>query len=118
MNGVIAALRCNYCSRQLPPHRVHAFGTADKPAQTLCDDCIDWHLRAIDLLAGRGIPPGCQQCGDSKEILAEKSPTVEIRLYCVPSDGIYQVLCSRCVLPYVRQRADLYRGTAFGSLVF
>lgn len=115
MTGVIAAVRCNFCSRFLPAFRVHAFGTAERPAQRICDDCLQWHLRALDLLAGRGVPSACQGCGTSRERLAEISPGVDWRLYVVPRDGILSVLCRSCVLPYARQRGDLYRGTSFGA---
>src|SRR4051812_46914349 len=107
MRGVIPTFRCNYCSRFLPAWRVHRFGPEAAPAQTFCDDCLDWHLKALDLLAGNAIP-GCQGCGASPEKLRDLSPDVEFRLYVVPRDGLYQVLCQTCVRPYVGQRRDLY----------
>jgi hypothetical protein len=86
----------------------------DRPAQIICDDCMDWHQKAIALLAGEAIT-GCQGCGASWEILCDRDLDSRIPLYVVPKDGIYQVLCSLCVRPYVAKRADLYRGTAFGA---
>jgi hypothetical protein len=38
-------------------------------------------------------------------------------MYVVPKDGIYQVHCATCVAAYVAKRADLYKGTQFGSEV-
>jgi hypothetical protein len=111
VTGIVAAVRCNFCSRALPAWRTHRFGRDDRPAQTVCDDCLDWHMRALELLAGRAIPP-CQNCG--KEISHDGLTTGEKR-YVVPRDGIYQVLCAACVRPYVEKRGDLYRGTAFGA---
>jgi hypothetical protein len=115
MTGIVAAVRCNFCSRQLPAFRVHAFGTAERPAQRVCDDCLDWHMRALGLLAGEGIPPGCQGCGATRDELMEKSGGVEYRLYVAPRDGIYQVLCRTCILPYTAKRRDLYGGTSYGA---
>lgn len=77
-------------------------------------------MAAIELLAGRALP-GCQNCGltsdELREILSKGDGAVEVRLYVVPRDGVYQVLCSSCVRPYVAKRADLYRGTPFGAEV-
>lgn len=107
----LVAHRCNYCSRQLPAFRVHRIAAN---SQVICDDCLDWHNKAIEFLAGGAIP-GCQACGASWEFLHASTLGVEIRLYVVPKDGIYQVLCATCVRPYVSQRADLYRDTRFGA---
>jgi hypothetical protein len=114
VTGIVAAVRCNFCTRFLPAWRTHRFGTDANPAQTVCDDCLDWHMRALDLLAGNAVP-GCQGCGASREKLRDLSPGVEFRLYVVPRDGIYQVLCAACVRPYVEKRRDLYRDTPFGT---
>lgn len=115
MTGIVIAARCHYCSRYLPPSRVHALGPAENPAQTICDDCLLWHARAIELMAGQGVPPGCQKCGTTREILAMKAPGIEYKLYVVPKDGVLQVLCGECVVPYVGQRRDLYGKTPFGE---
>jgi hypothetical protein len=72
-------------------------------------------MRALDLLAARGIPPGCQACGETAERLRDRDPGVEWKVYVVPGDGLLKVLCGRCVLPYARKRRDLYSGTSFGA---
>ena len=107
----VVTVRCNYCSKFRPEWRVHKLAGN---AQTICDYCLEWHNHAMDFLAG-ACPRGCQACGATSEQLLEKSGTVEFRLYVVPRDGIYQLLCGPCVRPYVSARADLFRGTAFGS---
>lgn len=110
MSGIVTAVRCHYCSRQVPAWRTHRLGDH---AQLICDDCLDWHNKAIDLLAGRAMP-GCQACGATCEFLRNSELSGEIRMYVVPKDGIYQVLCQSCCGPYVAKRSDLYRETPFG----
>lgn len=111
-------LRCHYCSKQRSPFRVHQ----TQNAQTICDYCLEWHNKALDLLAGRAMP-GCQACGATWEKLRDARQNVEmksyvepaVKLYCVPRDGVYQVLCAPCLKGYVSKRADLYRKTPFGA---
>lgn len=107
----LVKLRCHYCSKERELFRVHRLG---HNAQIICDYCLDWHNKAIEFLAGRAMP-GCQGCGASWEFLRDATPGVEIRMYVVPKDGIYQVLCPACIRPYVSKRADLYRQTPFGT---
>ena len=106
----VLKVRCNYCSQEMPVHRVHKFHRA----QTICDKCLDWHNKAMEFLAGDRIP-GCQQCERSWEVLRDSTPGVEVKLYVVPKDGVYQVLCRSCVGAYLPKRADLYRGPEFGA---
>jgi hypothetical protein len=106
----VVMVRCHYCSRELPQWRVHHLTRA----QTICDHCLEWHNHALEFLAGQ-IPPGCQACNSSWEFLRDSQIGVEIRMYVVPRDGIYQLLCPTCVQPYIAKRADLYRGTEFGK---
>jgi hypothetical protein len=107
--GVIS-VRCHYCSKEYPAWRTHQL----QRSQRICDYCLDWHNKAIEFLAGRGLP-GCQVCGASWEFLHDSTLGVEVRMYVVPKDGIYQILCATCVRPYVSKRADLYGGTRFGT---
>ena len=110
MTGAVIAVRCHYCSRQLPAWRTHQLESA---SQRICDDCLEWHNKAIEFLAGRAMP-GCQVCCATWEFLRDSALGVEVRMYVVPKDGIYQILCATCVGPYVSKRADLYQGTPFG----
>jgi hypothetical protein len=80
----------------------------------MCARCLEWHCHALDLLAGK-IPPGCQECGLPFAVMERQSADADVRLYVVPRDGIYQVLCRRCCDVYVRSRRDLYKGTEFGA---
>jgi len=97
--------RCNWCSRQRPLWRVHQLTSG----QNICDHCLEWHIHATDFLNG-AVPAGCQACGITWEQMRERTIGDEVRLYVVPKDGIYQLLCRRCVQPYMRKRHDLYEG--------
>jgi hypothetical protein len=109
----VIAVRCHYCSKWRAPRDLHRLSGH---AQAICADCLSWHFRAMDFLAG-GPPPGCQECLATWEILRERAPGDEVRLYVVPRDGIYQMLCADCVRPYIRKRKDLYGDTAFGARI-
>jgi hypothetical protein len=105
MNGQVnIAARCNWCSHWKPESDVHRLSTN----QVICGYCLEWHLHALDVMGGN-MPNGCQECGER----FEHAP--EIHVYVVQKDGIYQVLCSRCVTPYTRKRGDIYKGTQYGK---
>lgn len=105
----VVAIRCHWCSRELPSHRVHRLASN----QVICDHCLEWNFHALDFLGG-AMPKGCQVCGQSWENLCAMEPgQSNVRMYVVPKDGILQLLCKGCAQPYVQKRADLYRGTQF-----
>jgi hypothetical protein len=104
----LISIRCNFCSKFRPPFRVHQFSQA----QTICDYCMEWHYKALDVLAGI-TGHGCQECNRTWDEIRAADPQGQ-RLWVVPKDGIYQLLCKRCVQPYLPKRADLYSGTRFG----
>ena len=104
-------LRCNWCSKQLPRFRVHTLASG----QHICDYCLDWHQHTMAFVGGECLPRGCQVCGVTWEQLHNSTVGVEVRMYGVPKDGIYQLLCAACARPYVAKRADLYKGTQFGE---
>lgn len=107
---VMMTVRCNYCSKQRPAFRVHRM----ESGQIICDHCLEWHFHVLDFLGGAA-PKGCSGCGSSWEKLRAEAPGVEARLYAVPKDGIYQLLCAVCAKAYVALRSDLYKGTEFGK---
>lgn len=109
-HAVVMSVRCNYCSKYVS--RSVARRLAGH-AQIICDDCIDWHNRSIEVLAGE-IPAGCQQCSRSWDLIRDGAIGDDVRMYVVPKDGIYQLLCSLCCMPYLRLRSDFYKDTAFG----
>lgn len=55
------------------------------------------------------------ECGSSWERLKEISGAVEVRMYAVPKDGMYQLLCAKCAAEYVPKRKDIYRECEFGQ---
>jgi hypothetical protein len=109
----LVAVRCNWCSKERHAFRVHRMASG----QMICDDCLDWHQHAIAFLGG-AVPRGCQECGATWEKLRDADPlAVGVKMYVVPKDGIYQILCALCVAKYLPKRADIYQGTQFGSEV-
>lgn len=111
---ILIGERCNFCSKPRPEFRFHRLTTG----QIICDYCLEWHMHALEFLGGAP-PRGCQECGVTFEALRAASPDVEIaiRMFVIPKDGIYQLLCQACAAPYVQKRNDLYRGTRFGKEV-
>ena len=105
----VVKVRCHYCSQERPAFTTHQLTNA----QRICDHCLEWHNKALELLAGTALP-GCQECGKTWEQLRDEHVGEEIRMYAVPKDGIYQVLCAMHVQKYLPKRADLYGGTKFG----
>ena len=99
-------LPCRYCSKFRAPEDLMGAGARG----LICRYCFEWHKHALAVLNGE-TPSGCQECGTRLE---EISPGVEIRMYVVPKDGCYQVLCKRCCDSYVARRRDVYGATEFG----
>ncbi len=108
----VVKVRCHFCSKERHAYEIHQI----TGAQRICSNCIEWHEKALAFLGGGEIP-GCQICGATWENLRDAHPeSVEpIRMYCVPKDGIYAVLCASCLPAYVGKRKDLYGRTAFGA---
>ncbi len=109
LTGVVKE-RCNWCSRQLPPSDLGKFASGQK----MCGRCHEWHGHALAVLGG-AVPRGCQQCGLSMRDLDALTGGATTRMYVVPMDGIYAVLCLACKEAYCRKRADLYENTKFGE---
>lgn len=100
---------CNWCGRARQKFRIHPLETG----QAICDYCLDWHRHAMDFLGGAP-PRGCQGCCHSWEEIKAAAPGEQVRMYVVPKDGLMQLLCARCVKPYLPQTKELYKGTQFG----
>ncbi len=107
----VLGVRCHWCSKELPEWRVHRL----RSGQVICDYCLEWHIHAMQFLGG-AVPRGCQECGRSWDELRNVDPrALDVKIYVVPKDGIQQMLCERCAIPYTHQRKDLYRGTEYGN---
>lgn len=110
MSHAVIAARCHWCSRQVAPSDLAHL----RSGQRMCRCCHDWHGHALAVLAG-GMPRGCQECGTGIEQLHNLHGNATTRMYVVPKDGVYQVLCAACKDAYCARRADLYRDTEFGT---
>ena len=78
-----------------------------------CLHCLEWHRKALDLLAGNP-PPGCQECERTFAQLEDSAGNA--RMYLHVKDGLYSLLCKSCSDAYERKRADLYGGTPYGRV--
>lgn len=112
---LLETVRCHYCSKNRFRFRIHVLASN----QAICDYCLEWHHHAIEFLGGTCAPRGCQGCGMTWETLRDSvlgfDQGVEVRMWVVMKDGIYQLLCKTCVAAFLPKRADLYKGTQFGS---
>ena len=110
MTVITAVGRCNWCSREQPSGDLLHLSSG----QAMCLRCHEWHGHALQVLSG-AIPRGCQECGLSTDQLAALTSGPATRMFVVPKDGIYQLLCATCKDRYCRKRSDLYRATQFGQ---
>jgi hypothetical protein len=107
--AILETVVCNWCTRALPKFRVHRLMSH----QVICDYCLEWQDHAMEVLGG-AVPRGCQACGTSWYDLNARSGQ-QVRMYVVPKDGIFQLLCIDCVRPHLPKTKELYKGTKFGS---
>jgi transcription elongation factor Elf1 len=107
----VLTVPCSYCHRQPSVQDVRFLSTG----QRMCPRCQEWHAEALRVLAGesRGAAE-CQECGVPFLAHADER-SGDYRLYVVPKDGIYQMLCGTCKDAYVAKMRRLYQGTKFGS---
>ena len=80
----------------------------------ICWHCFEWHLKALEVLAGNAVPDDCQNCGRFRETLKSDAPSGEARMYLHAKDGVYVLLCKTCSDAYERAASQLYRNTAYG----
>lgn len=103
-------VRCRFCSRWCSPFEVIGAGNRGYT----CLACIEWHIEELQRL-GVTAPAACQECGASWPTLKVLAGGTDVRMYAVPKDGIYQLLCARCKDRYVPKRIDLYGDTEYGA---
>ncbi|GEM_PF-1180609 len=106
----LETFKCHWCQKHRPKFRVHKL----ESNQIICDYCLMWQQQALDVLGGAP-PRGCQYCLTTWEVLKERSPGEQVRMYVLSKDGILQLLCKDCVKVYLPKTAELYKGTQFGS---
>lgn len=105
---IVMGERCNWCGKFRAPNSVHRL----KSHQAICDECLEWHAAAMDVLAGKP-PAGCQECGKTWQHLREHAAPAPPKMTIVEKDGIYQLLCEPCAEQYVGKRADFFGNTPF-----
>lgn len=108
---IIIALRCHWCSKQYPPTELMALSSN----QLMCRNCFGHHLVALDVLAKKIIPTECHLCHTPLSVLNDLEPGPTTRMYVINIDHAYAVACGTCKDKYMRKRADLIKGTAYGE---
>lgn len=108
--------KCHYCSQWRLPGEIIQIGVG---GVKMCFHCHEWHVKQIDAVAIGGVPPGCFDCRKTWEELRLSfdlgdNPS-EVKMFLVPKDGIYQLLCRTCSDAYEQKRADLLKGTQHGQ---
>jgi hypothetical protein len=103
-------VQCNWCSHYRPAYASHQL----ENGLTICEYCLQRHIEALDFLGTGRLPDTCQCCGKTWVHLAATAE-IAIKIYIVPKDGIYQLLCDSCIGPYTLKRSDLYKGSRFGA---
>ena len=93
------------------PHDLHSIGDG---GAIICSSCVEWHEKAMRMLAHGEKPDGCQECGITLDALKAIYRTGNIPMALVVKDGIYQILCQPCAEAYAAKRRDLYGPTEFG----
>jgi hypothetical protein len=112
----VLSTRCHYCSKFRNPHEIIPIGTG---GALMCFHCYEWHTKSLNALATGSAPPGCFECRVTwAELRARPASGDEtsVKMYLVPKDGIYQLLCRTCSDAYERKRADLLGDTVYGHL--
>ncbi len=111
MNESAAVFRmyaqCPQCGRYCPPEEL-------KGTQPRCYDCQDWHERTVNVIEAS---IGCHECKKTWIELRDSGTGAEMKMYVVPRDGTYQVLCRPCCDEFVRLSRALYAGTAFAEMM-
>lgn len=107
---IIVAERCPYCSKPRSPRDLLKL-----TAFTICHDCYQRHLLALDGLSTGRYTGSCSECGRSvAEITArQRDGDRGVRMHVHFENGIYRPMCLECSRAYVPKRADLYGDTAY-----
>jgi len=112
----VVSVRCHYCSKFRHPDDVHPIGTG---GAVMCVHCREWHAENVSAITRGGVPKGCFECritwAELRLRFAAGDKPDEVKMFMVPKDGIYQLLCAKCTDAYERKRADLLRGTLYGQ---
>jgi hypothetical protein len=107
-SGIIIALRCMDCSKQVPPSQAVRIGES----VVQCWNCYDKQKTIIESWAHP--PRECALCRTSFEELSRRTPGRTVPMYPHWIDGTFGMLCAPCDKAYVLKRADQFRDTRFG----
>lgn len=110
MNPFIITEICPYCRKPRSPRdiiRLHAF--------TICQDCYQRHLKALEGLSTGKYTGECSECGKSVEEIRvlQGDGDTGVRMAVHYENGFYRPMCLQCDRTYVPKRAELYGDTEF-----
>lgn len=106
-SGIIIAVRCMDCSKQVSPFELIPIGLA----AVICFEC---YMRQVKALEGWTPPKECALCHATFSELALREVTETVKMYPHLIDGRWGMLCAPCNKSYVLKRQDQFGDTPFG----
>jgi len=114
MSAIIIGERCPYCTKFRSPLDI-----IRQPGNvTICLDCEQRHLEALQAMETGNFLGQCSECGTKHdELKAQRKcgPRGEMKIHF--ENGKYRVLCLVCDPIYFRKRQELYGPTEFGHSI-
>lgn len=107
-SGIIIALRCMDCSKQVSPREIVRIGAAS----VICWECYEKQAKIIH---GWNPPKECALCHASFFELSRRETTQTVKMYPHWIDGTFGMLCAPCDKAYVLKRRDQFGGTPIGQ---
>lgn len=110
MTSVIISEVCPYCRKPRSPRDlIHVL------TWTICVDCQERHLAALEGLATGKYTGECSECARPVEEirLMQGDGDTGVRMAIHFENGIYRPMCLQCDSAYVPKRSDLYGGTEY-----
>lgn len=98
-----ARFKCRRCSQ----YRFIEEFVGGGPVEGYCHECWSWN--AIEIARIRGIT-GCCDC----QLTFERLKAIGRRMFLVPKDGIYQILCQVCNDRWELLVKEMFKATRYG----
>jgi len=110
--AIIIGELCQYCSKFRSPLDL----THQPGGVTICLDCEQRHLEALNAMATGNFLGQCSECGlNYQELKAQRRIGAQGEMAVHYEAGRYRAMCLICDASYIPKRRDLYGKTEFGS---